>query len=307
VRATIGWLKNNQVALFDALRVYGALYIVGAGVNGIGAFALIRDALFRERARYEQRATPRTDFGDDVFSSTDFPAAGTIKPHNENSYALRFPGVLLFGCLKAPITGGATNVVDVRNVLQAIPSELSERFRKVGWTLRRVYHAGVGMPWQKAFETESRKDVETYCQENAIDWEWLDGDTLATTQRRPAIISHPVTGQEVWFNHVAFWSEWSLDRDLHDVLLERFGQSRLPFNTMFGDGSALIPADVASVSAAYEKHLVRERWRAGDLLLVDNVAAAHGREPFKGPRQIVVAMGDPVTLTECVTARSSGS
>ncbi len=32
----------------------------------------------------------------------------------------------------------------------------------------------------------------------------------------------------------------------------------------------------------------------GDLLLVDNIRTAHGREPFEGPREVLAGLGDPV-------------
>lgn len=33
-------------------------------------------------------------------------------------------------------------------------------------------------------------------------------------------------------------------------------------------------------------------WRAGDLMLIDNVLVAHGRRPFEGARRVLVAMSD---------------
>jgi hypothetical protein len=33
-------------------------------------------------------------------------------------------------------------------------------------------------------------------------------------------------------------------------------------------------------------------WRAGDIMLLDNFLASHGREPFVGPRQILVVMAE---------------
>jgi alpha-ketoglutarate-dependent taurine dioxygenase len=33
-------------------------------------------------------------------------------------------------------------------------------------------------------------------------------------------------------------------------------------------------------------------WQVGDVLLIDNVAVAHGRRPFTGDRRILVAMSD---------------
>jgi alpha-ketoglutarate-dependent taurine dioxygenase len=31
-------------------------------------------------------------------------------------------------------------------------------------------------------------------------------------------------------------------------------------------------------------------WQAGDILVVDNMLACHGRMPFSGPRKILLAM-----------------
>jgi hypothetical protein len=36
-------------------------------------------------------------------------------------------------------------------------------------------------------------------------------------------------------------------------------------------------------------------------MLVDNVATAHSREPFTGPREIVVGLADPVRLDDAGT------
>ena len=56
---------------------------------------------------------------------------------------------------------------------------------------------------------------------------------------------------------------------------------------------------VALLNDVYETHTRREPWQAGDLLLVDNVATAHSREPYTGPREVLVGMADPVRLADC--------
>jgi alpha-ketoglutarate-dependent taurine dioxygenase len=39
---------------------------------------------------------------------------------------------------------------------------------------------------------------------------------------------------------------------------------------------------------------VRFKWREGDMVTLDNMITAHARDPFVGPRKIVVALGDLV-------------
>ncbi|MER7819708.1 TauD/TfdA family dioxygenase, partial [Streptomyces sp. NPDC096153] len=34
-------------------------------------------------------------------------------------------------------------------------------------------------------------------------------------------------------------------------------------------------------------------WQPGDLMLVDNIRTAHSREPYDGPREILVGLADP--------------
>jgi hypothetical protein len=78
-----------------------------------------------------------------------------------------------------------------------------------------------------------------------------------------------------------------------------YGEEALPFNTRFGNGDPIGEEVVELLNKVYEAHTVREPWQPGDLMLVDNIRAAHSREPFEGPREVVVAMADPVQLLEC--------
>ncbi|MGH3166905.1 MAG: TauD/TfdA family dioxygenase [Trebonia sp.] len=295
------WIREHANELRAALLTHGAVFLRGLPVRALADFAAVRDSLFGRRARYEEKATPRSAFGDDIFSSTDLPSAHAIRLHNENSYTLTFPGLLLFGCLVAPGEGGATPVADVREVLAHLPADLLDRFRRHGWLLSRNYGEDISLDWRTAFATDSRAEVLAYCGANGIDAAWIDDDTLRTSQLRSATLRHPVTGEEAWFNHVAFWSRWSLAPGIREVLLSEFGPDGLPFDTALGDGTALTPEDIAVINTAYERATVRRRWQPGDLLLVDNILAAHGRDPYRGDRQVVVAMGEPQSRATSAT------
>lgn len=293
------WLISHRDPMRTVLDVHGAMVLTGLPVRSSGDFAKVRDCLMTERASYREKATPRSSFGDDVYSSTDLPPAQSIRPHNENSYTLTFPSLLMFCCLTAPDEGGATPVTDVRQVLRDIPMALSDEFRSRGWALARNYADEFGLPWTTAFGTKDKAEVDEYCAANLIANEWRDDGTLRTTQRRSAVITHPRTGDEVWFNHLVFWSEWALQPMIREVMVDEFGSDGLPFSTMFGDGQPVPEQDIKVIDEAYRAATVRRSWAPGDVMIVDNLLAAHGRESFTGDRRVLVAMGGPTDLADC--------
>jgi len=50
---------------------------------------------------------------------------------------------------------------------------------------------------------------------------------------------------------------------------------------------------IDEIRKAYDSETVKFDWQRGDLLLVDNMLVAHGREPFTGDRRVLVAMAEP--------------
>ena len=73
------------------------------------------------------------------------------------------------------------------------------------------------------------------------------------------------------------------------------GMESIPRNVYYGDGAPIDDATVSEIGELYERTAVRFRWQEGDLLMLDNMLVAHARDPFTGPRKIVVAMGDMIS------------
>ena len=220
--------------------------------------------------------------------------------HHELSYLLEFPGLMMFACRTAPANGGATAVADSPTVLEALPADLVERFERTGWLLVRNYNEDIGASVGEAFGTEDRGAVEGYCQANAIQFEWQPDGGLRTWQRRSAVLHHPGTGQRCWFNQIAFLNEWTLDAEVREFLVDMYGEDGLPFTTRFGNGDPIGEDVVELLNEVYDANTQREPWQAGDLLLVDNIRAAHSREPYEGAREVLVAMADAVHLADGV-------
>jgi hypothetical protein len=199
-------------------------------------------------------------------------------------------------------------VADAATVIEELPTELTERFEREGWLLTRSYNDEIGSSVAEVFGTDDRGAVESYCRANAIEFEWQPDGALRTKQRRSAVVRHPVTGRRCWFNQIAFLNEWTLAPEVREYLVEVYGADGLPFNTRFGGGDPIGEDVVQLLNEVYEANTAREPWQAGDLMLVDNIRTAHSREPFEGPRDVLVAMADSVHLSNCsptfeVTAR----
>lgn len=290
------WATEHRDALRTVVAEHGSVLVRGLGLRDsteIGAvFARLATGLITEKEAFASRQT----YSEGVYSSSKWPSNQPMCMHHELSYTLEFPGLMVFACLRAPTDGGATAVADSPTVLDALPTELTERFEREGWLLTRNYNDEIGASFAEAFGTEDRGSVERYCRANAIEFRWQPDGGLRTQQRRSAVVRHPATGQRCWFNQIAFLNEWTIDPEVREFLVDVYGADGLPFNTRFGNGDPIGEDVVQLINGVYEAHTAREPWQAGDLMLVDNIRTAHSREPFEGPREVLVAMADAVRL-----------
>ena len=296
---TAGWVADHRNALRAAVTEHGSVLVRGLGLRDAteiaAGFQRLATALMTEKEAF----APRRTYSERVYASTKWPPNQQMCMHHELSYALEFPGLMLFACLRAPTDGGATAVADSPTVLAALPPELVKRFERDGWLLTRSYNDDIGASFAEAFGTPDRGAIESYCRANAIEFAWQPDGGLRTRQRRSAVVSHPVSGQRCWFNQIAFLSEWTMAPEVREYLVDEYGPDGLPFNTCFGNGDPIGQDVVELLNEVYDANTAREPWQAGDLMLVDNIRTAHSREPFKGPREVLVSMADPVRLTDC--------
>ena len=300
------WAAEHRDALRAAVDEHGSLLVRGLGLRDAAEIEAVFCRLASPMSEREAFAARRR-YCAGLYSSSKWPPNQPMCMHHELSYALEFPRLMLFACLTAPTGGGATPVADSPTVLHALPTELVERFERLGWLLIRNYNGEIGASIAEAFGTDERGAVESYCRANAIKFEWQPDGALRTWQRREAVVRHPRSGQRCWFNQIAFLNEWTIDPEVREYLVDSYGEDGLPFNTRFGNGDAIGADVVQLINEAYEANTARERWQAGDLMLVDNVRTAHGRESFTGPREVLVAMADALNVSDCgPTVRPAG-
>ncbi|MBW4506976.1 MAG: amino acid adenylation domain-containing protein [Scytonematopsis contorta HA4267-MV1] len=288
------WAENNKEFIFNNLLQYGGILFRGFSISEKEDFEQFVSAMCPQLINYIESSTPRTKLSEKVYTSTEFPADQTIFLHNESSYASTYPMKIWFCCIEPANQGGETPIADVRKVFQRINPRIRRCFHEKGWMLVRNYGDGFGLSWQKAFNTTDKTVMEEYCRNANIELEWKDNNRLRTRQIRPAIAQHPKTGEMVWFNHTVFWHVSSLQTQFREKFLSEFTEEDLPYSTFYGDGSPIENSVIEEIRQAYQKEIIIYPWQKGDILMLDNMLVAHGRNSYSGKRTILTAMGEPL-------------
>lgn len=289
------WIPAQRSRIEQLLLEHGAVLLRGFPIRTVDDFNTCVASVSTGALEYMFRASPRTQIDSrfNIYTSTDYPAPEQIFPHNEHAYSPVFPLRLYFYCHTAPTQGGETPIGDTRSILEKIPHPVRERFMERGVMYVRNYGDGMGLPWQTVFQTDDRAQVDEYCRSVAITTEWKPGNRLRTRQVGPAVVSHPRTGEPLWFNHATFFNALTLPRAAQDALLATTPPEDLPQNTFYGDGSSIEPQVIRDLQRIYLESLVQFAWEQGDVLLLDNMLTVHARNSFSGARRIMTAMSEP--------------
>jgi alpha-ketoglutarate-dependent taurine dioxygenase len=298
-------LCGEREELSRQLRISGAILFRGFGVTDAQQLAVLPTAVGNEPMRYWGGDSPRTDVDASVYTSTEAPAAIAIPLHNEMSYLGSYPRHLWMACARPARRGGETVLGDGRAIRRAIDPEVRRRFVRHGIRYRCIFRGPTGAraildrffkahkSWMDAFETESRAQVAERCASIGVEHRWLRSGQLRLDTLRPATLRHPETGELAWFNQAHLFRlhprYLGVLRYLLARALFRDPETR-SHHACFGDGSEIERATLEHLYDVLDAHRVPVAWEPGDVLWIDNLSCMHGREPFRGPRRVLVTM-----------------
>lgn len=287
----LGWARSSRDLIDTLLCQHAGLLFRGFALNSAQDFEAFAEAIHPGLfGGYGD--LPKKEGGRNIYRSTPYPEREMILFHNESSHLPRAPRKQWFFCEQPSPVGGATPIVDCRELYRRLPQALAETFERKGLLYVRTFTKRLDVSWQEFFKTDDRAEVEAQCRASDTEFVWLAGDELQTRTRCPAVIRHPLSGERSFFNQVQLHHVHYLEPEVREDLLAMVGLQRMPRHVYFGDGSPIDDEVMALLGCLYEECAVRFDWQRGDVVMLDNLLAAHARDPYEGPRKIVVAMGD---------------
>lgn len=276
-----------EVLLADA----GGVLLRGFSVPSVEVFREFAAAFGHPLLSYEFASTPRSAVTTGIYTSTEYPEHQHIPLHSEQAYTREWPMKIWFHCVTAAPVGGETPIADNRAIYECVPAAIRDRFA-AGILYVRNY-GDFDVPWQKVFNTDKRADVEAFCGRAHIQWEWKPGGELRTRQLCQGVECHPKTGETLWFNQAHLFHISNLQPDVRETLIDVLGLENIPRNVLFADGTPIPDGVFDEIRGVLTEQAVIFPWRAGDVLMLDNMRVSHARTPFKGPRKVIVAMAEP--------------
>jgi alpha-ketoglutarate-dependent taurine dioxygenase len=314
------WLGGEATWLSGQLREHGAVLLRGFAVGAPIEFEQVAQAIEPKLQNDYLGTSPRDALTEYVFSASELPPYYPIPQHCEMTFLRAPPRRLFFCCLVAPQgVGGETPLCDFRKVAAQLDPGVKEKFVRGGIRIVRNYEGPGGgkrdlwklKRWDEMFLTTDKAKIEEKCAAQDFEVKWQPGGRLRLISEQEALRTHPETGTEAWFNHVQVFHQSSAaselrrvhgrQKDLRSLALAGLARvvtavrrrvtdpEALPMHCTHRDGSEIDEAALEHVREVIWRNMVAFRWQAGDVLAIDNFSMSHGRLPYRGPRQVVVA------------------
>ena len=313
-------IANEKNALKNDLLKNGAILFRGYDIKTPEDFEEVALALEPGLQNNYAGTSPRNSRTKFVHSASELPGHYPITQHCEMSFLPTAPRYLFFYCYVEPQDGGETPVCDFRKVYEQLDPKIRKEFEEKGVKLIRNYSGPKTKArndifqlkkWDELFKTTDHAVVEEECKKNELHPTWLADDKLRLVNERPAMQKHPDTGEMVWFNHLQVFHREAAAIEYKHIYQRRKDFFSLRYmvalnaitmfkrmfkkpddeamHMFFADGTEIPKSYVEHVEQVIWNNLVANPWKLGDVLMIDNFSTSHGRLPYQGPRDILVA------------------
>jgi hypothetical protein len=143
---------------------------------------------------------------------------------------------------------------------QTLPPAQIKKFQELRLHYARSFMPGIDVPWQKFFQTSNPRAVDARCRQQGVSSDWESDDAFRISTNRPAIMWNHHREQFVFFNQLLLHHPACLDEDIRDDMADLFGQSRLPRDVPYGDGTAIADEIITGLLKAATRWAVCFSW-----------------------------------------------
>ena len=287
---TVDWVRQHRSRLLEQSSAHGALLFRGCPLRTAEAFDAFVAAFGLRNFAYKESLSNavRVNRTERAFTANEAPPDVTIFLHHEMAQTPIYPSRLFFFCEQPAEVGGATPIcrsdVLIDRMTEACPDFVAAcqthglKYSNV-MPLDADLQSGMGRSWKDTFRAATREEAEARLRKLDYTWEWQpDGSLRATTPVLQAVRELP-DGRKSFFNQlIAAFQGWKDARNDPSKSIT------------FGNGEPLDPALVDLATQLAEGVTFDISWQLGDVALVDNFVAMHGRRTFRGTRKVLASL-----------------
>jgi alpha-ketoglutarate-dependent taurine dioxygenase len=294
--AFLDWVRAHEAKLDDLTITHGGIVLRGFPLVTPEDFNQFLALFPQFEAGYTGGGAARGRVVDRVMEATRAAKNVFLCLHQEMAYLRSWPDRLVFFCRKPAESGGETIIGDMREFTRRMPVQIRDQLEQRGLRGVRnfvppgqgrgeVADARDGIAWDESFGTTDRKEVEALCAERGLEPVWRDDGGLVVITQLKAFTTHPITQDHVYHCFVH-----TNHRDPVSGKLTYKMDGPLATGYTYGDGSLMPLKDEQALLDLMDDVTVCWPWQAGDIMIVDNVLTAHGRNRYTGTRETLVGL-----------------
>lgn len=307
-RFLFDFLASQELRIEQALLDHGAILLRGFALRSAEDFSEAMETFVPNRmvAGYSMGRGQKQPVLKRIYTSTEIAPPYRIPLHNEMTFTPIPPRYIVFFCERPAPQGGETPLACSREMYREMPEDIKRLFDDKGGVMYVRYHTSKNWPiklrrgnialqaWQDTFETDDPAAVEAACNELGMTCQWSRLGELLVEVVLPATGVHPVTEEKTWFNQAHLFNPTRdlmtpSKRIIYKVARALLAPRRFTY-ACFGNRERIPDEVVERIHQTIERITIKFPWAQGDMLVIDNASTSHGRNPFSGPRSVLVGM-----------------
>ena len=326
------FLSSNSSEIVMDIATHGAVLLRGFDLRSpqdfesatlaISNFQGINECLMSEPGREVVKGTRFVLHTNNLYRTGGSLYLGGF--HSENYYSPDVPSYISFFCEQASQIGGETGLVNAAKLFSELPEALKTELKQ-----RAYWVAAWPLAKMASRYGVNAQQMEQFCLDSGLPVVTQHGQKYASMYK-PCVIEHPITKEHALaFNYSVELMKSGLDRAIQRVFLPDYSSeewllhrlswrfpligvldkldvlSRDPgtvWRTLFRKSFDACVGEIFSKEAtglfatSIRNRYSSFKWRAGDVLIIDNLKMAHSGMPGSGARTLRVLICNPIRM-----------